>query len=90
MSNLCKNNVYVFINKTCAQAKGDKISRHNLTSKRLATIYEYITFKYPRFLKDNEYINNQYYQNFLLTSVENRKKLEHKIQIRSKERIKYE
>ena len=66
----------VYINKTCPQKRFDKFSRHNLTSKRLARIYEYITYKYPQYLENNEYINNKYYQNFLLTSIENRKKLE--------------
>ena len=80
----------VFINKSCHQARGDKISRTNLTSKRLAIIYEYITYKYPQYLENNEYIKNPYYQNFLLTSVENRKKLENKIKAHSKETLKYE
>lgn len=80
----------VFINKTCPQKRFDKFSRHNLTSKRLARIYEYITFKYPQFLENNEYINNKYYQNFLLTSIVNRKKLEEKIKYKSYEEIKYE
>lgn len=80
----------VFINKTCPQKRFDKFSRHNLTSKRLARIYEYITFKYPQFLENNEYINNKYYQNFLLTSIANRKKLEEKIKYKSYEEIKYE
>lgn len=69
----------VYINKTCPQKRFDKFSRHNLTSKRLARIYEYITYKYPQYLENNKYINNKYYQNFLLTSIENRKKLEEKI-----------
>ena len=59
--------VIVFINKTCPQKRHDKFSRHNLTSKRLARVYEYITYKYPQYLENNEYINNEYYQNFLLT-----------------------
>lgn len=80
----------VFINKTCPQKKGDRFSQHNLTSKRLARIYEYITFKYPQYLENNAYINNMYYQNFLLTSVENRKKLENKIETKSKKEVKYE
>ncbi len=80
----------VFINKTCPQKRYDKISRHNLTSKRLARVYEYITYKYPEYLKDNNYIQNQYYQNFLLTSVENRKLLEQKIESGSTKEVKYE
>ena len=80
----------VYIHKTCPQKRGDKIGRHNLTSKRLARIYEYITYKYPSYLSNNEYINNEYYQNFLLTSVENRKKLEEKIKTNSNKEVDYE
>ena len=80
----------VYINKTCPQKRQDVIARHNLTSKRLARIYEYVTYKYPEYLKDNEYINNQYYQNFLLNSVENRRKLEEKIKTHSAEEVDYE
>ena len=80
----------VFINKTCPQKRSDFIGRHNLTSKRLAKIYEYITYKYPQYLSNNEYIENEYYQNFLLNSVENRSKLEEKIETNSTKDIKYE
>lgn len=79
-----------YINKTCPQKRTDLISRSNLTSKRLALIYEYLTFKYPQYLNDNEYINNKYYQNFLLTSVENRAKLKEKVRTRCTKAIKYE
>lgn len=80
----------VLINKTCPQKRSDFISRHNLTSKRLARIYEYITYKYPSYLENNEYINNKYYQNFLLTSIENRRLLADKIKTGSKKELKYE
>lgn len=80
----------IFINKTCPQKRSDRFSRHNLTSKRLARIYEYITYKYPEYLTNNELLNNQYYQNFLLTSIENRKKLEEKIKNNSAEALDYE
>ncbi len=80
----------VYINKTCPQKRSDLISRTNLTSKRLAYIYEYLTFKYPNYLENNEYINNKYYQNFLLTSVDNRSKLREKIKTKSTKEIKYE
>ena len=80
----------IYINKTCPQKRSDKISRTNLTSKRLAYIYEYITFKYPQYLVNNELIDNQYYQNFLLTSLYNRSKLNEKIRTRSTKVIKYE
>ena len=80
----------VYINKTCPQKRSDLISRTNLTSKRLAYIYEYLTFKYPNYLENNEYINNKYYQNFLLISVDNRSKLREKIKTKSTKEIKYE
>lgn len=80
----------VFINKTCPQKRFDKFSRHNLTSKRLARIFEYITFKYPQYLENNEYIDNEYYQNFLLNSINNRKLLEEKIKNKSTEELDYE
>lgn len=80
----------IFINKTYPQKRFDRFSRHNLTSKRLARIYEYITFKYPLYLEDEVYINNPYYQNFLLTSIENRKKLDEKIKNNSTKEIDYE
>ncbi len=79
-----------FINKTCPQARQDVISRKNLTSKRLMYIYEKIYFNYPYFLVNNSYINNSYYQNFLLTSTENRRLLEQKIKTRSTGKIHYE
>ncbi|MCI1273263.1 MAG: hypothetical protein LKG27_02375 [Clostridiaceae bacterium] len=80
----------VYINKTCPQGRSDKFARHNLTSKRLARIYEYITYKYPQFLQNNSYIDNEYYQNFLLNSVENRKKLEQKIKYGGVGEVEYE
>ena len=80
----------VFINKTAPQKRSDIISRHNLTSKRLARIYEYIYFKYPDYLSNTTYLDNQYYQNFLLNSVDNRKKLYEKIENKSTKDVKYE
>ena len=79
-----------FINKAFPQHYQDLISNKNLTSKRLAHIYEYIYTKYPYFLDNNEYFQNPYYQNFLLNSVENRRLLEEKIKSGSKEKLKYE
>ena len=79
-----------FINKAYPQHYQDLISNKNLTSKRLAHIYEYIFTKYPYFLTNNEYLENPNYQNFLLTSINNRKLLEEKIQNDSKEKLKYE
>lgn len=79
-----------FMNKAYVQKRFDMISSHNLTSKRLANIYEYIYFQYPQFLAENKYLYNESYQNFLLNSIENRKKLNDKIKQGSKGRIKYE
>ena len=79
-----------FIHKSQPQKRFDKVSRHNLTSKRLANIYEYIYTKYPYFLANNEYLDNETYQHFLLTSIENRKKLNKKIKSGSKKAADYE
>lgn len=80
-----------YINKTYPQARQDKISSNNLTSKRLAYIYEKIYTQYPSFLVNNTYLNNEYYQNFLLTSQENRKKVAEKAKNPQTTRgIKYE
>lgn len=79
-----------YMNKAYPQKRSDKIARTNLTSKRLANIYEYIYTKYPYYLKNNEYLHNESYQNFLLTSFENRQKLAQKIKSGSKKEAKYE
>ena len=79
-----------YIQKVYPQKRYDIVSTKNLTSKRLAIIYEYIYTKYPYFLVNNTYLDNVHYQNFLLTSLENRKKLQEKIQSGSTERVKYE
>lgn len=44
----------------------------------------------PVFLQIMNIFNNESYQNFLLTSIENRKKLQEKVRSGSKERIRYE
>ena len=81
----------VFINKTCPQKRQDVISSNNLTSKRLAIIYEYIYMKHPSFLVNNTYLENDYYQNFLLTSQKNRKLLEEKVRNKDwKAKVEYE
>ena len=79
-----------YINKSYPQKRFDRFSNHNLTSKRLANIYEYIYVQYPTFLANNEYLHNKYYQQFLLSSVENRKKLHEKIKSEKRYVIKYE
>lgn len=79
-----------FITKAYPQKNSDIVSRHNLTSKRLAVIYERIFTQYPYFLTNNTYINNYYYQNFLLNSIENRKLLENKLKYNYRYEIHYE
>ncbi len=79
-----------FIQKTSPQARQDFISNKNLTSKRLATIYEYVLTKYSYYLVHNPYLYSESYQNFLLTSYKNRKMLEEKIMTGSKKAVKYE
>lgn len=79
-----------YLHKTYPQKRQDKVSRSNLTSKRLANVYEYIYTRYPYYLKNNEYLTNKVYQNFLLTSIDNRKKLQEKVRTNSKKEIKYE
>ena len=79
-----------FIQKSCPQKRFDTISTKNLASKRLAIIYEYIYTKYPYFLANNTYIENEHYQNFLLSSQENRRMLQEKIKTGSKKELKYE
>lgn len=81
----------IYINKSCPQARQDTFSSNNLTSKRLANIYERIYIQYPSFLVNNTYLKNEYYQNFLLTSLENRKKASEKAKNpKAAKGIKYE
>ncbi len=79
----------VAMNKIGGQGRYDWNKTHPLTSRRLAEVYEYIYKKYPQYLVQNEYKDNIYYQNFLLTSRENRKKLEQKVKNNSKGRVNY-
>lgn len=58
-------------------------SSHPNGSERLAALYEYIYTKYPAYLIDNDYKNNLYYQNFLLTSKDARKTIKEKYQKQS-------
>lgn len=69
----------IYLNKTYPQKSSDRLSKHNLTSKRMARVYEYILLKYPNYLSDKTIINNKYYQNFLLTSIHNRKLAEQQV-----------
>lgn len=52
--------------------------KHPHTSKRLAYMYEYIYRKYPEYLINNEYEQNIYYHNFLITSEKDRMKIRNK------------
>ena len=77
------------LNKIGKQYRYDVFSNHTLVSRRMMLIYEYIYTKYPNVLVDNDYKDNIYYQNFLLTSRKNRMKLLEKIQTNSKNKIRY-
>lgn len=56
----------------------ERSSSHPSGTERLNYMYEYIYSKYPEYLVDNEYKNNLYYQNFLLTSKDFRKMVKKK------------
>lgn len=77
------------LNKIGKQYRYDVFSNHTLVSRRMMLIYEYIYTKYPHILVENEYKDNIYYQNFLLTSRNNRMKLLEKIKTNSKTKIRY-
>ena len=79
-----------YINKAFPQKRFDRFSSTNLTSKRLAIIYEYIYTKYPYYLTNNKYLETDSYQNFLLNSTNNRKLLEEKIKNNLKGDLDYE
>lgn len=77
------------MNKIGKQYRYDVLGNHTLMSRRMMLIYEYIYTKYPSILVDNAYNDNIYYQNFLLTSRNNRMKLLKKIESGSTKRINY-
>ena len=77
------------LNKIGKQYRYDIFSNHTLVSRRMMHIYEYIYTKYPSVLVDNEYKDNVYYQNFLLTSRNNRMKLLDKVKTNSNKKINY-
>lgn len=79
----------VSLNKIAPQSRYEWASTHPLTSRRMVEIYEYVYTKYPQYLVQNSYKDNIYYQNFLLTSKDNRKKLETKINNNSKRKVNY-
>jgi len=61
---------------------------HPAGSERLAYIYEYIFKKYPAYLVDNDYKKNIYYQNFLLTSKEDRQEIRKEFEENKREKQK--
>ncbi len=79
----------VILNKIMQQYRYDVFSNHTLVSRRMMKIYEYIYQKYPSILADNEYKDNIYYQNFLLTSRQNRLMLQQKVETGSKKKLNY-
>ena len=81
--------IITILNKIGKQYRYDIFSNHTLVSRRMMMIYEYIYTKYPLILVENEYKDNIYYQNFLLTSRNNRMKLLDKIKTNSKKKLNY-
>ena len=79
----------VIMNKTGKQYRYDVFSNHSLISRRMMRIYEYIYAKYPSILADNEYRDNIYYQNFLLTSRKNRMMFHEKIKNGQNKKLNY-
>ena len=80
----------VVMSKAFPQARYDwMFFSHPLTSRRMMEVYEYIYKKYPEYLVNNKYKDNPYYQNFLLTSKENRAKFQKKIESKSKKSVHY-
>lgn len=79
----------VMMNKSFGQGRYEILSGHPLVSRRMAYVYEYIYYKYPEYLKNNPYHDNIYYQNFLLTSQDNRRKLQKKVESGSNKRVRY-
>lgn len=69
----------VVLNKIAAEPSWfEPHHSHPVGSKRLADVYEYIYVKYPAYIADNDYKNNLYYQNFLLTSKNSREVIRQK------------
>lgn len=79
----------VVMSKTFPQERYDWYSSHPLSTRRMMEVYEYIYKKYPEYLVNNKYKNDLYYQNFLLTSKENRAKFQKKIESNSTGRVNY-
>lgn len=79
----------VVMSKCFGQTRYEWYSTHPLATRRMMAVYEYIYKKYPEYLVNNTYKNNLYYQNFLLTSKENRAKFQSKVQSKSASSPKY-
>lgn len=79
----------VVLSKVACQYRYDWWFTHPLTSRRMMQVYEYIYTKYPEYLANNKYKNNIYYQNFLLTSRENREKFQEKVKTKSNKKVHY-
>lgn len=82
--------IIVVMNKLGKQYRYDILSNHDLITRRMMKIYQHIYTKYPAILAENEYKNNIYYQNFLLTSRKNRLKFQNKIENHQQGKIKYD
>lgn len=80
----------VMMNKVLGQNRYDWWFTYPLASRRMMQVYEYIYTKYPEYLANNKYKNNLYYQNFLLTSKENRAKFQEKVKTKSTKKVKYQ
>lgn len=79
----------VAMSKAFPQSRYEWFATHPLTSRRMMEVYAYIYKKYPEYLVNNPYKNNVYYQNFLLTSRQNRAKFQAKVETKSKGSVKY-
>lgn len=79
----------ITMNKIEPQYRYDFCSTHPLVTRRMMEVYEYIYKKYPEYLVNNPYKNNLYYQNFLLTSRQNRAKFQEKVKTNSNKKIRY-
>ncbi|MBR1616942.1 M48 family metalloprotease [bacterium] len=69
----------VVLSKISPQTRYEWCHNHPLTTKRMMALYEYIYQKYPEYLVNNKYKDNMFYQNFLLNSIEARKKFQNKV-----------
>lgn len=81
--------IITILNKIGKQYRYDIFSNHTLVSRRMMLIYEHIYTKYPSILVNNDYKDNIYYQNFLLTSRNNRMKLLEKVKSGSNKKVNY-